>query len=82
MNDYTEILDWIFTLKVFVINDKPDTLAGLQPPITTEQHELWFQCIWVQIVVVKPFGKIGKVGIQGIFNILIAIHLLSVRFHV
>ena len=42
MNDYTEILDWIFTLKVFVINDEPDTLAGLQPPITTKQHELDF----------------------------------------
>ena len=44
MNDNTEILDWIFTLKVFVINDRLDTLTGLQLPITTKQYELRIRC--------------------------------------
>ena len=44
MNDNTEILDWIFTLKVLVINDRLDTLAGLQPPTTTKQYELRIPC--------------------------------------
>ena len=45
VNDNTLILDWIFTLKVFVINDKLDTLASLQPSIATKQYELRFRCI-------------------------------------
>ena len=44
MNDNTEILDWIFTLKVFVINDRFDTLTGLHLPITTKQYELLIRC--------------------------------------
>ena len=72
MNDNTEILDWIFALKVFVINGKLDTLAGFQPAITTKKYELGFRCIWGLIVVVYPFDNIGKVGIQAVFNILTA----------
>ena len=56
-----------------MIIDKLNTSADLQPSIASKQYKLQFRCIEGQIVVVKPFGKIGKVGIQVVFNILIAI---------